>query len=388
MTRQAATDIVARAKRSIARNPQFSRLLARFCERERFVAVLGAGCSMSCGIPSFEKLKWLLSAALTGAGFSKDLAKEVDSSNFDDIWDGAGPSTRHSVMSNWFLKRPSYLKDYYSLALLIQGGFLKTIITYNLDNYLELALHSVGFDDFLVLVNGVHEANVIEKLMRRQDRVVILKTHGDHHYETYALSSREMLQFGERIRPVICEQTSKKLLIIGYSASDSDFIRSLDVATTGDEVYFVNPNPPPPFLEAAMSNRASSKNWVRSDFSRFITLLYRAVQDMPHAGVLQRQRKSTKRREEIAEAIIEIRNRLGLHARAAAKFVRLATQFSSDVHVSRVDARSEIDAKSILGLLMLTAGPGCKLRITTVGRDAKQAMASLTALINDGFGED
>ena len=86
------------------------------------------------------------------------------------------------------------------------------------------------------------------------------------------------------------------------------------------------------------------------------------------------------------EAEAPIVNRLGLHARAAAKLVHLASSFESDVHL--VSGGEEIDAKSILGVLLLAAAQGMTVVLRCTGRDEKEALAALTELIASGFGED
>lgn len=83
---------------------------------------------------------------------------------------------------------------------------------------------------------------------------------------------------------------------------------------------------------------------------------------------------------------VTIVNRLGLHARAAAKFVHLASAFTSRVTVSRDGTR--VDGKSILGLLTLAASKGTKLHLTIQGDDETEAAAQLTELVRSRFGED
>jgi phosphocarrier protein len=82
---------------------------------------------------------------------------------------------------------------------------------------------------------------------------------------------------------------------------------------------------------------------------------------------------------------ITISNRLGLHARASAKFTKLAASFGSDVFLSRNGRR--VNAKSIMGVMMLAAGIGSEIEIETDGADEQAAMAALRTLINDKFGE-
>lgn len=84
-------------------------------------------------------------------------------------------------------------------------------------------------------------------------------------------------------------------------------------------------------------------------------------------------------------AEIEIINKLGLHARASAKLSQLAAQFPCEILLSR-NGR-QINAKSIMGVMMLAAGIGSTVTLETVGDQADEAMKALTALINDRFGE-
>ena len=83
---------------------------------------------------------------------------------------------------------------------------------------------------------------------------------------------------------------------------------------------------------------------------------------------------------------VTVVNELGMHARAAAKFVHLATRFQATVLVAR-DAR-QMDGKSIMGILLLAAACGTTLTISANGSDEEDAVAALTSLIASGFGED
>jgi phosphocarrier protein len=82
---------------------------------------------------------------------------------------------------------------------------------------------------------------------------------------------------------------------------------------------------------------------------------------------------------------IEIINKLGLHARASAKLSQLAAQYPCEILLSR-NGR-QINAKSIMGVMMLAAGMGSKVTLETVGDQADEAMTALTELINNRFGE-
>lgn len=82
---------------------------------------------------------------------------------------------------------------------------------------------------------------------------------------------------------------------------------------------------------------------------------------------------------------IEISNKLGLHARASAKLTQMAGQFTAEVWIAR-DGR-KVNAKSIMGVMMLAAAKGSVVVIETNGPDEAQAMTALVGLINDHFGE-
>ncbi len=81
-----------------------------------------------------------------------------------------------------------------------------------------------------------------------------------------------------------------------------------------------------------------------------------------------------------------ISNREGLHARPAARFVRLCSSMKSEVLVEKED--EQVNGKSIMGLMMLAAGKGDKIKITIEGEDAPQAMEKLGGLIERGFEEE
>lgn len=82
---------------------------------------------------------------------------------------------------------------------------------------------------------------------------------------------------------------------------------------------------------------------------------------------------------------VTIVNQKGLHARAAAKFVKLAGQFEAAVTVTKKD--STVSGVSIMGLMMLAAAPGCRIDIRATGREAERAVEALAGLVEAGFDE-
>ncbi|MEI6618560.1 MAG: HPr family phosphocarrier protein [Betaproteobacteria bacterium] len=85
------------------------------------------------------------------------------------------------------------------------------------------------------------------------------------------------------------------------------------------------------------------------------------------------------------QATTTINNKLGLHARASAKFTKLAGSFPCEVWISKGERR--VNAKSIMGVMMLAAGIGSQVSLETEGERAQEAMDALLALITDRFGE-
>ncbi|HHD11745.1 MAG TPA: HPr family phosphocarrier protein [Deltaproteobacteria bacterium] len=90
--------------------------------------------------------------------------------------------------------------------------------------------------------------------------------------------------------------------------------------------------------------------------------------------------------KEVAKKTFTIKNRLGLHARAASRFVQLANKFDSDIFVEK-DGK-EVNGKSIMGILILAAGCGSRITIRACGDDAQKAITKLGELIDNRFGED
>lgn len=83
---------------------------------------------------------------------------------------------------------------------------------------------------------------------------------------------------------------------------------------------------------------------------------------------------------------VTIVNKLGLHARAAAKLVRLASSFDSEIQIKR--QQREVNGKSIMGVMLLAAGKGTEIELTVSGTDEVDALEELTKLIANRFGED
>ena len=91
------------------------------------------------------------------------------------------------------------------------------------------------------------------------------------------------------------------------------------------------------------------------------------------------------RKIEITRDLV-VSNKLGIHARPAAMFVKIASKFDCDIFVEKDGER--VNGKSIMGLMMLAAGPGSKLKVIAAGNDAQQAVSDIEALMKRKFDED
>lgn len=84
--------------------------------------------------------------------------------------------------------------------------------------------------------------------------------------------------------------------------------------------------------------------------------------------------------------VFKVKNKLGLHARAAALFVRLSNRFSSEIKLAKDGYK--VDGKSILGVLSLAAVQGTQIEVSAIGNDAEEAIREIEKLVDSGFGED
>lgn len=379
---------VSTAKRVIAENEAFRRFYNQMLQDQRFSLVVGAGCSVACGVPDFRTLKKLLSCALSGDPRRKNgvAVDEVEDKEFQRLWKNTGQKLRYTTLCNWLLPRPASLEPYYPLASLIKGGYIKTVVTYNIDGYLDLALHSIGFDDFLTLVNGRDHPDYIRAMLADEGSTKIFKTHGDHKYKVYALSESEVLDFGERCRDVLVSLLGQKLLVIGYSASDTDFIRSLPLSADGEEIWFANPAEPPAYLKAVMERRHSEGNWIAIDFESLTRTLYYALYEVQSERLTPTRVRTPAAKASRVSSDLIVQNALGIHARPAALIIKTASKYDSDLWIECKGL--VVSGKSIMGIIMLHVNRGDRLTVTAEGVDAQALVKALRDLFDSKFFEE
>lgn len=102
-------------------------------------------------------------------------------------------------------------------------------------------------------------------------------------------------------------------------------------------------------------------------------------------GFLTRKKSDASSQDKLTK-VFTIQNRLGLHARPSAQFVKLCSKFRCEIWVEKDG--EQVNGKSIMGLMMLAAGLGSKLNVTCEGNDSEKALAEIEALINRKFDED
>jgi phosphocarrier protein HPr len=338
---------------------------------------------MACGLPNFANLKRKLLLQLSGrlalGSVGRDLS-EIDVGTFDAVWSKAHPADRRDALQNVMPQRGPGPPGYYALSELIKRETFRLVINYNIDTYLEDALHSVGCHNFLLLINGCHEDTFVKQSLEKPRLRTILKTHGDYRHGFYAFTGNEMLDCSQRLSPILPELTKRDLLIVGYSGNDYPFMRTVDCTNHGGTIWFANPSPPPDYLKHIMEIRGSSENIIPAGFDDFFRSL-EALLRRHSADKLSAPKETTD--STTASAKVIMLNKLGLHARSAAMIVKIANRFKCNVFVEANGAR--VNAKSILALLMLAIQPKAEIIIMAEGQDAKQAVEEIKVLFARRF---
>lgn len=364
--------------------PAFNRLISQILHYQKYTLILGNGCSMSCGVPSYEILRKKLISLLSGKSWQKhDFSRPLEVEKFEKLWRQSGYSLRKKAMDELIPKRPMHLNGYYLLAKAIQDKIFDSILTYNYDTYLETALHSIGNDDFICLINKCHDIEYIHDAADRKDVAIIYKIHGDAMSGLYAMTSDEIILYNMNITGVVQSLTKNKLIILGYSASDYPFMREFDMSTIGEDIWYVNPKEPPEYLKQIMKMRDSEENHLQMEFNVFADCLYYAKKKASPKKKVIKLRGSNRRSNYFK---IKLHNKLGLHAGAASKLVELCRRYQSQVTVCK--EHDCVDAKSILSLLLIAASYGEEIEFRVEGPDQNECVNAIIALITNKFAEE
>ena len=243
-----------------------SSMVSRKGSGTPYILFLGAGASISSGCSSMMKIvddvlkqnvksefeKWeseIKTASQIDEKYGNLLRNEIGKqkrARFFEIWGSLDYDTQYPILRKhlWEDKSPS--EGYENLTKLIKKGYIKTILSTNLDNLLEKALSNLGYQpgDFVAIVNGKDRPEEItEQLNSPRISLKIIKLHGSLESPTsYAFKKEEIYTFENKIRSDISQLLNQSLIIVGYSGQDRD----VDVLfeDEGKEIHFVNPTSP------------------------------------------------------------------------------------------------------------------------------------------------
>ncbi len=242
-------------------------IIRKQSEVESYVLLLGAGASVSSGCSTLMQIaddvlqsrepakfkEWeskIENASSINPHYGKLVKKEFGPQKLDlfyEIWGRMDHETQYSILRGhlWNGKIPS--EGYIHLANIIKNGYIKIILSTNLDNLLEKALNKIGLiqpDDFITIVNGKDKPEEIRnQIETNRVPIKIIKLHGSLESPlSYAFSPKDIYDFGAAIKPNLSRVLNQSLIIVGHTMQDRD----LDILfeEEGNEIHFVNPNPP------------------------------------------------------------------------------------------------------------------------------------------------
>lgn len=232
-----------------------------------YILFLGAGASISSGCSSMMKIvddvleshdstqfnDWqneFKKANSIDAEFGELKKQEIDKQKRDrffKIWSGLDSGSQYAILRRhlWEGKSPS--DGYDDLAHLIKAGYIKMVLSTNLDNLLEMALTNAGWcqsDNFIVVVNGKDRSREVhEQLESPRDLFELIKLHGTLESPgSYAFTLDEVFDFEKIIKPSLSRIVNQSLIVVGHSMQDRDSDVLFDAE--GGEIHFVNPSRP------------------------------------------------------------------------------------------------------------------------------------------------
>lgn len=243
---------------------------------ESFVLMLGAGASMSSGIPATQKI---ITELLEKFGGHLQGSDPMD--RFDKLWTSATPDDRDTYLQPYLDKDPG--EGFHLLAELMREGYFDTVVTFNFDRLLEKALTRAGMlpgDDFLAIVRGDHtNESVLQMMDRQKPKTKLLKLHGSlTGGNTFLFSDVEMLNYPDPIRDLLKALTGRHIIVCGYGFEDTCVERAF--AEQGGPIYCVNPGGAPRRLRAFIRLRNSTDFTIDGEtgkFDNFMTELHEAL---------------------------------------------------------------------------------------------------------------
>jgi hypothetical protein len=220
---------------------------------ETFVLMLGAGASLSSGVPTTVKVVADLLEKYGGHISGSDTSER-----FDKLWTSAQPDDREMYLEPYLNCKPA--KGYQILAELTRAGYFSRILTFNFDRLVETSFQRAGMqpgDDYLTIVRGDNTNEAVVQMMDRQKPLVkLLKLHGSlTGGNNFLYSDVEMLNYPETIRDLVKSLTASHIIVCGYGFEDTCVERAF--AEQGGPIYCVNPGGRPKRLRAFVTLRNS-----------------------------------------------------------------------------------------------------------------------------------
>ena len=234
---------------------------------EPYIIFLGAGASISSGCSSMMQIvddvlqsrdstqfkNWqnkIEEAALVNVEYGELLKQQIDKQKrerFFEIWNRLDGDSKYSILRLHLWENKSPSDGYIDLAHLIKMGYIKMVLSTNLDNLLENALNNAGWyqpNDFIPIVNGkdMPEA-VVEQIESSHALFKLVKLHGSLESQgSYAFTPEEVFDFEKTIKPSLFRIINQSLIILGHSMQDRDIDMLFD--DEGKEIHFVKPTRP------------------------------------------------------------------------------------------------------------------------------------------------
>ena len=235
---------------------------------EKFVLMLGAGASMSSGVPSTPQLMEELLAKF-GAEITGNAALE---DKFDQLWARTNDRDRRMYLQPYLDRQPS--SGYARLAALVAEGYFEVALTFNFDDLVEKALKGAGFSDYKRVIRGETIDAEMQKLIdMREPAFKLVKLHGsltssDH----FLFDASEMNQYPDPIHKLVNGLTARNILVCGYGFNDLCVARAF--ALTGDSIVWVNPSRAPKQLRGLLKDRRSEDLGIELGFDDFFEELH------------------------------------------------------------------------------------------------------------------
>lgn len=233
--------------------------------RSPFVLMLGAGASMSSGVPPTQSILQQLVDQ-----YGSDIAGGDLAARFDKLWKRSSRDERGMLLKPFLATlglRPS--PGYGALARLVQAGYFDLVVTFNFDDLVEQALEAAGFKDLKLVLRGETEREEIPRLIRKPPaRFTLFKLHGSlHSTDTFLFTYEEMANYPLDIHSLVAEVTSRPIIVCGYAFNDLCVMKAF--SSTGEAVYCVNPSGAPPNLRAILASRQSSERVIDGELGKF-----------------------------------------------------------------------------------------------------------------------